>query len=281
MTHRKYLRRTRLHTHVGSSTNCVCVCVCVCVCMCMCVCVRVFVWHGSFICVTWLIHMRTRWPLYFCSCTNRGYCYGWHDADKSGVCICATWFILINDMTHSFAGHSCVYVSVRGQIGIIHKCDMTHPCAWHDLSTCVTWLIHMCDMTHSYVWQIRVQDTVAHTCWFSSWTIEGVHTCDMTRSCAWHDLFICLTYSFICVTWLIHDMQDTVAHTCQFVTCAYMSVRDMMFTSHIRTSWMSHVTHYDILCIINESCRIHVGLCTWGQDIRSCRVALFSRIDKL
>jgi len=229
-------------THMSDRAQIVCVCVCVCVCACVCVCVCVYscdtvhsyVWHDVFIC-------KTRWPWYFGSCTNRGYFYGWHDADKSGVCICATWFILINDMTHSFAGHSGAYMSVRGQIGSIHKCDMTHPCAWHDLSTCVTWLIHMCDMTHSYVWQIRVQDTVAHTCWFSSWTIWG-------RSYVWHD-------TFLCVTWLVH-MFDIFIHMCHMThswyaghSGAYMSVRDMCI--HV-SSWHDvHITHQDIM---NESC---------------------------
>ena len=219
MTHRKYLRRTRLHTHVGSSTNCVCVCVCVCVCMCMCVCVRVFVWHGSFICVTWLIHMRTRWPLYFCSCTNRGYCYGWHDAGKSGVCICATWFILINDMTHSFAGHSYVYVSVRGQIGIIHKCDMTHPCAWHDLSTCLTWLIHMCDrFVCRTQWRIHVGSVRGQLRAFIRVTWH-VPVRDMTCSYVWHiHSYVSHDSFMICRTqWRIH-VSSWHVHTCQFVT---------------------------------------------------------------
>ena len=49
---------------------------------------------------------------------------------------------------------------------LIHSCDMTHSCVWHDsfvsqtvhamLATggfiCVTWLMHLWDMTHSCVW---------------------------------------------------------------------------------------------------------------------------------
>jgi len=37
---------------------------------------------------------------------------------------------------------------------LMHVCDMTHSCVWHDSFMCVTWLIHVCDMTHSCVWLV-------------------------------------------------------------------------------------------------------------------------------
>jgi len=36
---------------------------------------------------------------------------------------------------------------------LIHVCDMTLSCVWHDLFICVTWLIHTCETIHdSHVW---------------------------------------------------------------------------------------------------------------------------------
>jgi len=69
---------------------------------------------------------------------------------------------------------------------LIHVCDMTHSCVWHDSFMCVTWPIHLCDMTHSCVWH----DSFIRVPWL-------IHMCDMTYSHVWHD-------SSICVTWLIH-----------------------------------------------------------------------------
>jgi len=96
--------------------------------------------------------------------------------------IYVTWLIYIRD------------------ICLIHMCDMTHSCVWHDLFICVTWLIHMCDSTHSYVWHESFK-----------WTTWPIHMCDMTHSYVWLFLFLYVTRlihvwhdSFICVTWLIH-----------------------------------------------------------------------------
>jgi len=48
-----------------------------------------YVWHDSFIFVTWLIHM--------CGMTHS---YVWHDSF-----ICVTWLIHTGDMTHSYVWH--------------------------------------------------------------------------------------------------------------------------------------------------------------------------------
>jgi len=96
---------------------------------------------------------------------------------------------------------------------LIHVCDMTHSCVWHDthecvmllMKLCVPWLTclatwysncrttHVCDIHHSFVRHDSMQVT-----WF-------IHVCDMTHSCVWHD-------SFMCVTWLIHVCDMT--HSC-------------------------------------------------------------------
>ena len=103
--------------------------------------------------------------------------YVWHDSF-----ICATWSIHMCDMTCSYVGHTS-FVRVTWLIhrcdAFICMCDVTHSHArdithsyvWQDLFmewrdsvigaiclfVCVTWLIHMRDMTHrrdmySYVW---------------------------------------------------------------------------------------------------------------------------------
>jgi len=82
------------------------------------------VWHGSFICVAWIVCM--------CDMTHS---YMWHDSF-----ICVTWLIWHDSFV-------CV-------ASLIHMCAMTHSCVWHDSYAghnsfiCVTWLIHMRDMTH-------------------------------------------------------------------------------------------------------------------------------------
>jgi len=112
----------------------------------MCDVTRSYVWHDSFIYVTWLVHIfhMTR------SCV-------WHDS-------------LIR-VTHSYVGHS-----------FFHTCDRTHWYVWpdslmcafthsyvcHDSFVCVTCLIHLCDMTLSYVWQN------SFAC-----VKRPIHTCDM------------------------------------------------------------------------------------------------------
>ena len=91
-----------------------------------------YVWHDSFICVTWLIHM--------CGMTHS---YVWQDSF-----ICVTWLIRMCDVTHVYVWHDS-FICVTW---LIHVCDMTHSYVRRGSFVCVMWLIHMCDMTHSYVW---------------------------------------------------------------------------------------------------------------------------------
>jgi len=138
-----------------------------------------YVWHDSFICVTWLIHM--------CDMTHSSV---WHDSF-----ICVTWL------------HLLLSRRTWPATWLIHMCDITHAYVWHHSFICVTWLIRMCGMTHLYVWQ--------NACICVTWLI---HMCDMTHSNAWHDSFISVTWlhlyccrrdyglwrdSSICVQWLI------------------------------------------------------------------------------
>jgi len=63
---------------------------------------------------------------------------------------------------------------------LIHVCDTTHPCVWHDSFMYVIRLIHVCDMTHSCMWH----DSFMCVTWL-------IYVCDTTHSCVWHDSFIC------------------------------------------------------------------------------------------
>jgi len=77
------------------------------------------VWHDSFICVTWLIHV--------CDMTHS---YVWHDSF-----ICVTWLVHVCDMTRSYVWHHS-FIRVTW---LIHMCDMTHSYVWHDSFIRVTW----------------------------------------------------------------------------------------------------------------------------------------------
>jgi len=94
------------------------------------------VWHDSFICVTWLIHL----------------------------CDVHTWHAYVRHThTHTHTQQSCQMPRASSFVCVtlrIHTCDMTrtYVChVWHDSYICVprvTWLVHMCatcDMTRTYV----------------------------------------------------------------------------------------------------------------------------------
>jgi len=154
----------------------------------MCDITPLFVWHDSFICVTWLIHVWKK------SLLGGVWCWSvlLSLADDCWECervmhIRVTWLIRMCAMTHSYVRHdSFVCVPWR-----IHTCDMTHSYVWHDSFICATWLIHMCDMNHSYVF--------CNSFICVPWLI---HMCSVTRSYVCHD-------SFVCVTWLIHTCDMT------------------------------------------------------------------------
>ena len=93
---------------------------------------HMYVRHGTFICVTWLIHM--------CDMTHSNV---WHDPFT-----CVTWLIHMCDMTHSYVWHD----SFTCVTWPIDTCDMTHWYLRHDSFVCATWLIHMCAMTHLFMW---------------------------------------------------------------------------------------------------------------------------------
>ena len=78
-------------------------------------------WHDSFICATWLIHM--------CDVT--------HSYVQRDSFICATWLIHMCDMAHSYVWHG-PFICVTWPI---HMCDMTHSYVCHDSFICVTYVM--------------------------------------------------------------------------------------------------------------------------------------------
>jgi len=169
-----------------------------------------YVWHDSFICVTWLIHTCNMTPSYV-----------WHDSFSAS---------LGQSLTRPF--HARLTFSgphAPAAAGVLY--DMNHSCmTWlvhmSTTNSCVTWLIHVwhdslkCDMTHSCVtWLIRVWNdsfydsfmyNMTRSCvnrlthvWHDSFMCVPwlIHMCNMTHSYVWHD-------SFTCVTWLVHMWKD-------------------------------------------------------------------------
>ena len=74
-----------------------------------------------------------------------GYLFGWFACTKWLIRMCVTGLMHVCDMTHSCVWHdSFIWVT-----WLIHMCAMTHSCVWHGSFMCATWLIHVCEMIHS------------------------------------------------------------------------------------------------------------------------------------
>jgi len=184
-----------------------------------------YVWHDSFIRVTWLIvchdsFICVTWLIHVCGMTHS---YVWHD-----------WLVLMCDKTDAHVCHDSFVCVPRA------SCDMIHSYVWHELSMGVTWILHMCDLTHSYVWY----DSCIYVIW-------RMHISDMTHSYVWHDSVLCLT----CLTHVGHDFSTFVAaliHVLHETQIPHNRVHGFIThergLSHIR---MRHVIH---LC---ESCHTH------------------------
>jgi len=130
---------------------------------------HLYVWHDSFICVTWDIHM--------CAMTHRG-----HEDDGSLIYNCLTWLIYLRNPQ------------------LIYVCDMTHLYAQNNDSQMshVTHMCYMCDMTHLYVQLMMcANSSVSHCAHTYVWHDSSIcaeqliHTWDMTR----HDTHMYISYS--------------------------------------------------------------------------------------
>jgi len=241
------------------------------------------VWHDSFICVTWLIHMCDMTNSYVCdmthSCVWSVSCsFVWHDSfgarHLEKVVVRVTWL--------TYVWHDSI-ICVRW---LIHVCDMTHPCVWHDVFICVTWLIHMCDMTHSYcvTWPIyicdmaRFLDATHHlvkvflsvTCLMYMWHDSFIrvtwliYMCDMTYSFVWHgSLSRCgpppyeLSIKKIAIH--IRDMIRSYVWHELFMSVTYLiHMFDMIYTLVWHDSF-PFATH------MNESCHIWISHATYER----------------
>ena len=201
-----------------------------------------YVWHDSFIRVTWLI----------CTC----------DMTLSYVCVHMrrTWHIQM-----------CVQMC---RIWHIHVCDMTPSYVWHDSFICVTWLLHVCDITFSYL-LANVQD-VANP--YVCANVQDVTHPYVWQSYVWPDSFICVTWliyvrdmthsyvrhdSFVCVIWLCYIyiyMCTCVGHDTSICVCKCVHIHTQMPYKYVfmRVTWLNH------MCDMTES-YVCVQMCsTWS-----------------
>jgi len=154
---------------------------------------------------------------------------------------------------------------------LIHICDTSHECVWHDsfkrvtwliqpssrlcvslLSillrsfTCVTWLIHLC-----VAWLIRV--------WYDSFirVTRLVHSCDMTHA------YVCaVTHSYVRSS-LLCASGDTaeVIHMCD-LTHSYVWLIHTCATIHHESAWRAYTR------VFRRDTRIH-------DVIMNTRVCIF------
>jgi len=202
-----------------------------------------YVWHDSFMRVTWLFFFGCVWYEWqdVCSCV----CYVirsyvWHIQDEwvmshtlclhDGVTnsVYAWHCSLICDIWHKWHDPLCD-MTLLYMMMIWRMCDPTYSymihAVWHDSLICVTWLIdlwNVCDMTHSYVIRVprrvSVRDVTRSLVWHMHsyvWhdSLMGVtwliYMCDMTHSfCVWYEC----KDMFMCVTWLIRVCSMTRLH---------------------------------------------------------------------
>jgi len=155
----------------------------------MCDMAHLYVWHDSFICVTWLIHMcdydlaLAAHMLWDICVTWLIHPHIWHDAHilwdmtvSRHLVLCRTHpvthdsFIRVTCLIHVWHD-SCVYVCDYYFVSTVRILwGVTHSYMWHDSSIRVTWLIHTCDMTHTYVWYDLRQWVAPHR---MTWLIRG------------------------------------------------------------------------------------------------------------
>jgi len=234
-----------------------------------------YVWHDSFICVTWLIHMGHH------SCRT-WLIHTWHDSfiwDTTHVGHDSS----IRDLSYSYVSHYLlqstvaalerVMSSARSATQLQHHCNsvglhvplqsavaagaaegrlcgMTRSCVWHDS------FIHggqdscICDIAHSYMWHgsfvtwlIRLCGMAHSYMWHGSFIYVTwlIHICDMAHSCMWHG-------SFMYVTWLIHvcDMAHSHCDTTLLVLRQDLLTYEKHFSLQCRD-----MTPSTVLCLVH------------------------------
>ena len=174
------------------------------------------------------LHCQHHWyrPSHVCRWYDMTHSYVWRAKFIYDSLVWVTWLLSTCRRQEHYPDRFAECVT-----WLIHVCDMTHPCVWHDSSMCVTWLIHVCDMTHSCVWH---DSFICHACICVASHIVSAHGIapdtfadDATPlPIMWHDSFIChvyLTHSYVshtkhsCVwhdSWVICDMTHESYATC-------------------------------------------------------------------
>jgi len=208
-----------------------------------------YVWHDSFICVTWPTHMCDMTRSYVCAMT---YLY-------------VTWLIHMghNTFIHDEQGKKksapVALPPLLLHTVMMHICDMTY--------SYVTWLNHMwhdlfmCDMTHRVTPKCRTLSCCTEL--WRNYMRHCLFMCDLTDSYVawlihmWHDWFICdMTDSY--VTWLIHLWHDYDSFICNVTSSYVMRLIHMWHDWFIcdmtdpYVTWLIHMWHdsfiYYITC---------------------------------
>jgi len=207
-----------------------------------------YVWHDSFICVTWLFFIVD--------------CHEEHMGTAGEATeVCVTWRIRMCDMSPSYVRHE----SSLCMTWVIPFCDM--------------WIIRMCDMTYSHVWHDFFEGLIVVK---STWVPLA-----RPQRCVWHAVFVCMKCllpiyhtnppyvwhesflfvtceSFVCVTWRIRvyemfpfyvwrDSFFCMTWCIPIYDINHCSVRDMTHSCVWHTH--SYVWHDLFVCV---TYRIHV-----------------------
>ena len=231
----------------------------------MCDLTHLYVWHDTFIRVTWLFHACATWliaPVRYDSYTSVIWLIQYYllltlDRRKYHVCLLsqshawhassfirATPLIHVCDISLTRAWHDSFTITFYWLMVVInitslsrptHIRDMTHSHMWHKTFTCVTWHIHMCDMTHSHIHMYDYVSIYIYTC--------------MTM------------YIYICTyVWLIHhySVLQLVA-----VCCSVLQQSQVMRHLHNYLRLWCVAVHYSVLqCAAMRCSTLHwVAVC--------------------
>jgi len=182
--------------------------------------------------------------------------------------------------------HACVISRLYAFIHLIwlmHMCDMTQSCVWHDSFICVTGLIHMGDMNYMYATTRLINMCRMNTCTH----MDDKEMCDMTHSYE--------VKSFTCVPRLSHMCRINTSrhmdHTCVDYTCVkwlihmgginYMCATTQLINMFRMNTWR----HLDHTCV-HDTCvtwLIYVGeinyTCATTRLINMCRMNTCTHMD--
>jgi len=199
-----------------------------------------------------------------------------HSCVRHNSFMFAMCLIHVCDVTHSCVRHN----SFMFAMCLIHVCDVAHSCVRHNSFMCVSCLIHVCDVTHSCVWcdssqcvswPVHVR-AVSYGVAMISRLLKNIGLLQnivsfvrllqkrpmfagsqlivaTSYACELHDVFSCVTWLFICGTWLIH--------VCEHHTHTYMYAHTVWCLEGLLEKLISNVFGPGYGCIDTFIC-IHV-----------------------